>query len=291
MLKSMTGYSKVEYLDTSYRITCEIKTLNSKGLDVNVSVPYYLSSKEIEISKILSEYINRGRVHVRINVRFLKPININLDFAMARSYFDSLEELRETLGIQTPTNLSDLLVFRELFRTDINDEEIEELWATVEKVLRQSLEKVVEERVKEGSKLLTDIRKMINRMKEIVNYIEDASKNLKEIIAQRIKENVKEILPDNIELDINQFETAVALIADRADIREEIIRLKSHLERMDELLNSDEPVGTLINFLTQEVHREFNTILSKSRLLEISDYAIEGKFINSQLKEQVQNLE
>jgi len=81
------------------------------------------------------------------------------------------------------------------------------------------------------------------------------------------------------------------LIADRADIREEIVRLKSHLKRMEELIESDEPVGTLLNFLTQEVHREFNTVLSKSRLLEISNFALEGKYINSQLKEQVQNLE
>ncbi|MCD6105329.1 MAG: DUF1732 domain-containing protein, partial [Thermosipho sp. (in: Bacteria)] len=109
--------------------------------------------------------------------------------------------------------------------------------------------------------------------------------------AQKIKENINEILPDNVELDTNQFETAVALIADRADIREEIVRLKSHLKRMEELLESNEPVGTLLNFLTQEVHREFNTILSKSRMIEISKLAIDGKYINSQLKEQVQNLE
>jgi uncharacterized protein (TIGR00255 family) len=132
---------------------------------------------------------------------------------------------------------------------------------------------------------------MILNMKEIVEKIEKYAETLKETIAQKIKENVNEILPDNVELDINQFETAVALIADRADIREEIVRLKSHLKRMEELLESEEVVGTLLNFLTQEVHREFNTILSKSRLVEISNLALEGKYINSQLKEQVQNLE
>ena len=291
MLKSMTGYSKIENVDENYKITCEIKSLNSKGLDISVSLPYYLNSKEILISKVISEYLKRGRIHVKINVRFLKPVEMNLDFAMAKSYYDSLEELRESFGIQTPTKLSDLLVFKEIFRTDIDDEEIEQLWTSVENVLRVALQKLVKEREKEGEKLRVDIKSMILKMKKIVDKIENFAKDLKEIIAQKIKENINEILPDNVELDTNQFETAVALIADRADIREEIVRLKSHLKRMEELLESNEPVGTLLNFLTQEVHREFNTILSKSRMIEISKLAIDGKYINSQLKEQVQNLE
>jgi len=287
----MTGYSKIENVDENYKITCEIKSLNSKGLDISVSLPYYLNSKEILISKVISEYLKRGRIHVKINVRFLKPVEMNLDFAMAKSYYDSLEELRESFGIQTPTKLSDLLVFKEIFRTDIDDEEIEQLWTSVENVLRVALQKLVKEREKEGEKLRVDIKSMILKMKKIVDKIENFAKDLKEIIAQKIKENINEILPDNVELDTNQFETAVALIADRADIREEIVRLKSHLKRMEELLESNEPVGTLLNFLTQEVHREFNTILSKSRMIEISKLAIDGKYINSQLKEQVQNLE
>jgi len=287
----MTGYSKIENVDENYKITCEIKSLNSKGLDIGVSLPYYLNSKEILISKVISEYLKRGRIHVKINVRFLKPVEMNLDFAMAKSYYDSLEELRESFGIQTPTKLSDLLVFKEIFRTDIDDEEIEQLWTSVENVLRVALQKLVKEREKEGEKLQVDIKNMILKMKKIVDKIENFAEDLKEIIAQKIKENINEILPDNVELDTNQFETAVALIADRADIREEIVRLKSHLKRMEELLESNEPVGTLLNFLTQEVHREFNTILSKSRMIEISKLAIDGKYINSQLKEQVQNLE
>jgi len=287
----MTGYSKIENVDENYKITCEIKSLNSKGLDISISLPYYLNSKEILISKVISEYLKRGRIHVKINVRFLKPVEMNLDFAMAKSYYDSLEELRESFGIQTPTKLSDLLVFKEIFRTDIDDEEIEQLWTSVENVLRVALQKLVKEREKEGEKLRVDIKSMILKMKKIVDKIENFAKDLKEIIAQKIKENINEILPDNVELDTNQFETAVALIADRADIREEIVRLKSHLKRMEELLEADEPVGTLLNFLTQEVHREFNTILSKSRMIEISKLAIDGKYINSQLKEQVQNLE
>ncbi|SHH32652.1 TIGR00255 family protein [Thermosipho atlanticus DSM 15807] len=291
MPKSMTGYSKLDYYDTNYKITCELKTLNSKGLDIHISLPYYLSSKEVLIAKIVSNFISRGRVSVKLNVRFLKPININLDFAMAKSYYDNLEELRESLGIQKPIKLSDLLMFKELFRTDIEDEEIEKLWVTVEVVLKKTLEKLLEERKSEGEKLSADIKNMLVRLEEIVSKIEFYAKDLKNVIAQRIKENVQDILPENIELDMNQFETAVALIADRADIREEIVRLKSHLNRMKELLNSDGPIGTLFNFLTQEVHREFNTILSKSRMLELSDLAIEGKFTNSQLKEQIQNLE
>ncbi|ANQ53234.1 hypothetical protein BG95_01675 [Thermosipho sp. 1063] len=290
-MKSMTGYSKLEKVSEKYKVYCEIKTLNSKGLDISVSIPYYLSSKEIRINQIISNYLKRGKVHLRIGVKFLVPISLNVDFAMAKSYFETLEGLRESLGIQNLLSLSDLLIFREIFRGDLDDEVIEELWDFVKNIIVETLEKLVEERKKEGEKLFVDINKMVLRLKKIVENISKLSLDLKEVIAKKIRENVEEILPNNIEMDVNQFETAVALIADKADIREEISRLNSHIDRMQELILKDEPVGTLLNFLTQEVHREFNTILSKSRMLEITNLALEGKYVNSQLKEQIQNIE
>lgn len=291
MIRSMTGYSKLEKVTESYKVSCEVKSLNSKGLDVNTSIPYYLSSKDIQIARIVSEYISRGKVYVKINVKFLKPIEMAVDYAMAKSYYNTLDRLNDELGIQTPIALSDLLNFKELFRGEMADEVIEDLWKFVESVLREALEKLIAERIKEGQKLFKDIKNMVKKIESITFNIEEKANTLKEEIAKKLRENVKEILPDNIEMDVNQFETAVALIADKADIREEIERLKSHISRMKELLEKKEPIGTLFNFLTQEVHREFNTILSKSRMLEISNLALEGKFINSQLKEQIQNVE
>lgn len=291
MLKSMTGYVKVEKFSEKFRVSCEVKSLNSKGLDINVSLPYYLSSKEIEITKIISSFLTRGKVNVRINVKFLTPVNLSIDYVMAKSYYDTLEGVRESLGIQNSIVLGDLLNFREIFRGDIEDEVVEELWNFTKEVLSSSLEMLVEERKKEGQKICKDIENMVNKIEEITLNIEKVASDMKEEIAKKLRESVEEILPENVEMDTNQFETAVALIADKADIREEIERLKSHIDRMKELLLKDEPVGMLFNFLTQEVHREFNTILSKSRMLEISNFALEGKYINSQLKEQIQNVE
>jgi len=291
LLKSMTGYAKVEKFSEKFRVSCEVKSLNSKGLDINVSLPYYLSSKEIEITKIISSFLTRGKVNVRINVKFLTPVNLSIDYVMAKSYYDTLEGVRESLGIQNSIVLGDLLNFREIFRGDIEDEVVEELWNFTKEVLSSSLEMLVEERKKEGQKICKDIENMVNKIEEITLNIEKVASDMKEEIAKKLRESVEEILPENVEMDTNQFETAVALIADKADIREEIERLKSHIDRMKELLLKDEPVGMLFNFLTQEVHREFNTILSKSRMLEISNLALEGKYINSQLKEQIQNVE
>ncbi|QTA37796.1 YicC family protein [Thermosipho ferrireducens] len=291
MPKSMTGYGKLDYVDENYRISCEIKTVNSKVLDVSVSLPYYLSGKENLATSIVSKYVKRGKVHVKINTRFLKPVELKIDFAMARSYFEVLESIRESLNIQSSINLSDILVFREIFHSELDSDEIERLWNKVVKVLENTLEVVDKERQIEGEKLSKDLKKLVDKLMDISNEIEKYSHLLKQEIAKRIKENVEEILPENVELDANQFETAVALIADKADIREEIVRLKSHLNRCKELLNQNNPVGTLLNFLSQEIHRELNTILSKSRMLEISNLAIDGKFVNSQIKEQVQNIE
>ncbi|ABR29978.1 YicC family protein [Thermosipho melanesiensis] len=290
-MKSMTGYAKVEKVSEKFKVSCEIKTLNSKGLDVFVGVPYYLSSKEIKINRIIANRIKRGKAYLRLNVKFLTPVDLNIDYVMAKSYFESLESLREQLGIQNLLSVGDLLIFKEIFRGDFSDEVVEELWEFSESVILDTLKRLVDEREKEGQKLFVELNDMIQKMKEIVESISSLSFKLKGEIAKKIRENVEEILPEKVELDVNQFETAVALIADKADIREEIARLKSHLTRLEELIRSDEPVGTLLNFLTQEVHREFNTILSKSRMLEITNYALEGKYINSQLKEQVQNIE
>lgn len=291
MPKSMTGYAKLQALLDEYKISCEIKTLNSKGLSVDVSLPYFLNSKELDVIALVKKYISRGKVNVRLYVKFLRPVQISFDFSMVRTYFEILNEVRENLSIPSTVDLSHLLNFRDAFQFEFSSEDIEHAWASAKQVLEETLKQVVEERTKEGKKLTEDLKAMTNRMKQIVSLIAEKADEVPRYIADRLRKNVREILPDDVELNRELFENAVAIIADRADIREELVRLKSHLSRTDELLESDQPIGDLLNFISQEISREFNTILSKSRLLEISNLALEGKYIASQFKEQIANIE
>lgn len=291
MPKSMTGYAKIQSIIDDYKITCEVKALNTKGLSIDVSLPYFLNSKELDAISKVKEYISRGKVSVRIWVRFVKPIQVSIDYSLVRTYYEMLSEIRENLGIPVPVELSHLLNFRELFQFEFSNEEIEIAWNNVLTVLENALSQVVNERKIEGEKLTKDLIDMNQKMKDIVAKIKDKAGEVPQYIAERIRTNMREILPDDVEINRELFENALALIADRADIREEITRLESHLHRVDELLKKDEPVGDMLNFLSQEIHREFNTILSKSRLLDISNLALEGKYIVSQFKEQIMNLE
>jgi len=291
MPKSMTGYSKIQTIVDDYKITCEIKSLNSKGLNIDVSLPYFLNSKELDIFSKVKEYINRGKVSVRIWLRFIKPIQISVDHTLVRTYYDLLSEIRENLSIPVPVELSHLLSFRDIFQFELSNEEIESAWNAVIKVLDDALIKLIEERKIEGQKITADLVKMVKEMEELVEKISEKADDVPKYVAEKIRNNMKEILPDDVEINRELFENAVAIIADRADIREELTRLKSHLQRVEELLKKDEPVGDMLNFLSQEIQREFNTILSKSRSLEISNFALQGKYVISQFKEQIMNIE
>jgi len=289
--KSMTGYAKIQNMIDDYKITCEVKALNSKGLTIDVALPYFLSSKELDVMSKVREYISRGKVSVRILVKFIKPIQVSVDYSLVSTYYEMLSEIRENLGIPIPVDLSHLLNFRDAFQFEFSVDEIEHAWSNVIHVLEDTLEKVVMERSIEGERLTKDLFNIINKMESIVEQMKGKADELPKFIAERIKTNAKEILPDEVELNKELFESAVALIADRADIREELVRLDSHISRTKQLLASKEPVGDMLNFISQELLREFNTILSKSRLTDINNLALEGKYLVSQFKEQIMNIE
>ncbi|WP_448375102.1 YicC/YloC family endoribonuclease [Fervidobacterium sp.] len=291
MPRSMTGYAKIQKILEDYKVTCEVKTLNSKGLTIDVSTNYFLNSKELDAISKVKEYISRGKVSVRIWVKFIKPVQVSVDYSLLKTYYEALSDIRESLNIPVPVELSHLLNFRDAFQFDIGTEEVENAWQYAKTVLEEALQEVVMERKIEGEKLTKDLADMVFKMQSVVDNIRERANDIPKMVAQRIKNNTKELLPDDVELNRELFESAVALIADRADIREELVRLDSHLKRTRELLSKDESIGDMLNFISQEMLREFNTILSKSRFTDITNLALEGKYIVSQFKEQIMNIE
>jgi len=291
MPRSMTGYAKIQKILEDYKVTCEVKTLNSKGLTIDVSTNYFLSSKELDAISKVKEHISRGKVSVRIWVKFIKPVQVSVDYSLLKTYYEALSDIRENLNIPVPVELSHLLNFRDAFQFDIGTEDVENAWQYAKTVLEEALQEVVKERKTEGEKLTKDVADMVFKMQSVVDSIKERAIDIPKVVAQRIKNNTKELLPDDVELNRELFESAVALIADRADIREELVRLDSHLKRTRELLSKDEPIGDMLNFISQEMLREFNTILSKSRFTDITNLALEGKYIVSQFKEQIMNIE
>ncbi|AIY86677.1 MULTISPECIES: YicC/YloC family endoribonuclease [unclassified Thermotoga] len=292
MIKSMTGFGRVEKVSGPYQFRVEMKSLNSKGLNIINQLPGYLSMKEIELNNLVQEYVSRGKVQTRVQVKFLEPPKVlEIDKNVVRAYYSMLDEIVGELSLPEPVKLSDLLNFREVFRIELSDEEIENIWNHLVPILREALEKLVEERKKEGQKIGADLKRILEDLSSRVEEIEKISDQLPALYREKIKEEVEKILPQDVSVKEDILENHVAFMATKADIREEITRLRSHIKRALELIESDEPVGMNLDFLGQEMLRELNTILSKSISGEITSLALEGKVLVSQFREQIQNVE
>lgn len=145
----MTGFSRVEKVSGPYQFRVEMKSLNSKGLNIINQLPGYLSMKELELNNLVQEYVSRGKVQTRVQVKFLEPPKVlEIDKNVVRAYYSMLDEIVGELSLPEPVKLSDLLNFREVFRIELSDEEIENIWNHLVPILREALEKLVEERKK-----------------------------------------------------------------------------------------------------------------------------------------------
>ena len=288
----MTGFGRVEKVSGPYQFRVEMKSLNSKGLNIINQLPGYLSMKEIELNNLVQEYVSRGKVQTRVQVKFLEPPKVlEIDKNVVRAYYSMLDEIVGELSLPEPVKLSDLLNFREVFRIELSDEEIENIWNHLVLILREALEKLVEERKKEGQKIGADLKRILEDLSSRVEEIEKISDQLPALYREKIKEEVEKILPQDVSVKEDILENHVAFMATKVDIREEITRLRSHIKRSLELIESDESVGMNLDFLGQEMLRELNTILSKSISGEITSLALEGKVLVSQFREQIQNVE
>lgn len=275
-----------------YRISCELKALNSRYLNVELSCPSFLSSREIDFTKLVQRYVKRGKVSLKLLVEFLAPPAqaLHIDFGLAKLYYDGLEDLVTRLGIPEPVNLDHLLRFRELIRFELPQEQEEQLWETCKKVLEETLQKLDLERMREGKNLSEHLLKIVEDLSQIVENMRQIALQIKPALKEKLSKNVEQLL-SNVQIDPALLESIVALNVQKLDVREEIDRLESHLGKARELLDSDDAVGNHLDFLAQEMLRELNTVLSKSEDGRLIELGLRGKVLVSQFREQLQNLE
>ncbi len=288
----MTGYAKTERVLNEYRISCELKALNSRYLNVELSCPSFLASREIDFTKLVQRYVKRGKVSLKLLVEFLAPPAqaLHIDFGLAKLYYDGLEDLVTRLGIPEPVNLDHLLRFRELIRFELPQEQEEQLWETCKKVLEETLQKLDLERMREGKNLSEHLLKIVEDLSQIVENMRQIALQIKPALKEKLSKNVEQLL-SNVQIDPALLESIVALNVQKLDVREEIDRLESHLGKARELLDSDDAVGNHLDFLAQEMLRELNTVLSKSEDGRLIELGLRGKVLVSQFREQLQNLE
>ena len=293
MIRSMTSFGRSSSEEGKKRFfTVEMKSINSRYLDVNIRMPKTLISLEEEIRKMISNSLNRGKVDVFIN---LKNYNDGsgvpkVDINLAKGYFDCLKEIEEKLGIKNDVSVMQIARFPEVITVVEEEDKIEEIWEEIKPLIKDCLDMMVAMREVEGNKLKEDILSKISVIEQLVSKVEEFADTIPKAFKVKLEERLKELL-GNVDIDENRVAMEVCMLADKATIDEEIIRLRSHINQVRETLNLNEPVGRKLDFIVQEMNRETNTIGSKSSDIQMTNIVIDIKNILEKIREQVQNIE
>ncbi len=293
MMKSMTAYARAEKTADEINISTEIRSYNSRYLDVSLRIMHGYSVLEEKIKALIIEKIARGRIEMslQINDDSDEAYNFEINIPKAKAYYDCLVQLKDQLGLHSEIAI-DLLV-REggVIRSVEIDRDMDAVWPVVRDCVDEALNKLVEMRKKEGEFIALDITGRINRIEESVHLIEKESSDLLVHYQQRLKERITALTRGMVEIDPERITQEAAFLADKSDISEEIVRVTSHIKQFRTTMKSKESVGRKLNFLLQELHREFNTMGSKTEKAHVSHTIVEVKSELEKIREQLQNVE
>ena len=289
---SMTGYGKGAYDNGGVELTCEIKTVNNRYLDVSMKSPRIFSSLEDTVRSLVKEKLTRGHADVFVTLKDKreKQTSMNLDIPLARSYVEAARSLKaEFPTLQDDITLSSVLRYPEVLKQEESIELDETLTTALTTALSLALDNLNQMRLKEGEKLKAD---MLSRMGEITKLVEEISarapeisKNYKDKLTARVKEYL-----DGAQIEESRLLTEVAVFTDKSNIDEELTRLRSHIEQFKSICEEG-VVGRKLDFLVQEFNREANTTCSKSNDVTITRLGLALKNEIEKVREQVQNVE
>lgn len=291
MLKSMTGYGRGKLEIDGREYTVEIKTVNHRYNDISIRLPRYLIFLEDRLRQYISKTISRGKTDVFVSLNNLsdKGRTVKLDKKLIGIYLDEMKELISLYDVPNDITATSLIRLPDVIITE-NDDEEDLYWEELRKTTDIALNNLVEARELEGKRLKEDILKRISALKVDVEEVSTKSSGLLDEYKRRLEARVKELNATDI-IDENRVGVEVVMFADKSSICEEVTRLRSHLKTLDEMLESDVPIGKKIDFLVQEMNREVNTIGSKANCLDITNIVVEMKNEIENIREQVQNIE
>ena len=293
MIRSMTSFGRSNSEEGKKRVfTVEMKSVNSRYLDVNIRMPKSIISLEEEIRKMISNSLNRGKVDVFINIKnYNEGAGVpKVDINLAQGYLQCLKEIEEKLNIKNDISVMQIARFPEVITMIEEEDKIDEIWEELKPLISSSLDMMINMREVEGEKLKEDILIKINQIEDLVSKVEEFADSIPKVFKQKLEERLKDLL-GNVEVDENRIATEVCILADKATVDEEIIRLKSHINQVRETLKLNEPIGRKLDFIVQEMNRETNTIGSKSSDIKMTNIVIDIKNILEKIREQVQNIE
>lgn len=295
MIKSMTGYGRGEYSDDIRSIIVEIRSVNHRYCDVNVRMPHRYAFAEKDIVAAVKERLLRGKIEVsvRFDIFGESESEIRLNKDLAGKYYSALKELGSKYVLAgNDITLEMLAGMPDVIKAAPAETDKEAVTSLIMKPLADAIDSICKMRAEEGEKLAADIVKRANIIGEIRTRIEGKTKDATIEYQERLKERIEELLNGNVEIPEDRIAIEAAILADKSDVTEEVVRLKSHVQQLKNFVASDEPaLGKKIDFLVQEMNRESNTIGSKANDGEITSLVIDLKAEVEKIREQVQNIE
>lgn len=288
-MKSMTGYAFTEKTLEDAFISVEIKSYNSRYLDIYLNLPFWLSGLEPALRSFFARRICRGKIEVSIKIKtFESGIQIITDKAAAKAYMAAISEIAAEIGLSADVNL-DLLIKQEGVIQTEHKVDITEWGRKLFPILEETFEKYDETRTEEGKTLINDITENLNTIYDALKIIKKYAPQMEDVFTQTIKTRFKELAGSEVNEQRIMQEVAAMIV--KYTINEEVVRLEAHADSMRAELKKKEPIGKKIDFICQELNREINTIGSKNQMLEIGKAVIDIKDSVENIREQGRNIE
>ncbi len=293
MLQSMTAFARSERHNADYEVVTEIRSYNSKNLDLLVRLPHFGQPLEERIKSMASRRLHRGRVDIRMEIREVGEgfRRFEIDLPKARAYHQALKKLRSEFKLEGAIGLEVMTAPGGIIKPADDEKDLETLWELMAAGLAEALDALIEMRGREGQSLAADFAKRLQTIEDRIAAVHTASQGLLEEYQQRLKERIAALTRGVVEIDPARIAQEAALLADRSDISEEIVRARSHLNQFRHIVAHETPAGRKLNFLIQEFNREFNTMGAKTGKAEVSHLVVELKTELEKIREQVQNVE
>ncbi len=293
MINSMTAYSEAAHTENEIRAEVEIRSYNSKNLDVALYLPPFCRRFEDGVKKMVAERLSRGRVEIRISVKDESEASTGfvVDENRALAYFKALSLLKNRLALDADITLDQVIAGRDMIRDEEREPDFDLVWQVVSAATAEALGLLETMRATEGENLVSDLMARMAFIETELAAIEASALEIPGIYRERLMERLSRLTQGVETLDPVRLSQEVAILADKSDISEEIVRVHSHIKQFREILAANEPAGRKLNFLIQEFNREFNTMGSKSSQAQLSHTVVNLKSELEKIREQIQNIE
>jgi len=293
MIISMTGFGKGEASSNGVSASVEVRTVNSRYLEIFSNLPKKLYQRDFELRELVKKHVSRGKINIGINLEYSadsSPTLVKANLQLAKAYHDELQEIKKHLKLKDSVRLEDVLRFSDIFKNTESSDNDEKEWNVIAQALTTALKRMNDMRTKEGGELARDMRSRVKSIESTLASVEKMASERVPHERQKLREKVAKLFESD-EIDEQRLELEIVLLADKLDVAEECVRLKSHIKFFFEALDSKEQTGRTINFLLQEMHREINTIGSKANDAKIAQLVVGMKEELERIREQVQNIE